>query len=67
MDLEMMKLSKEEHDRWTELCKKLVEIGAVTADDLYRPVADQSTPGARLFKTITRWGEALVTLRKAVK
>ena len=53
-----MSIVKQEHMLWLDLCNKLREVGAVTREDLNRPVGDVSTSGCRLLGIIRAWGEA---------
>lgn len=52
-----------EHQAWRELCAELVKTGAVTPDDLAKPVNHGLiTPGLRLLDAIRAWGELRAAL-----
>jgi hypothetical protein len=51
-----------EWKKWHEVCKALIEAGAITASDLTSSTMDRTTPGQRLLHTIREWGEARAAL-----
>jgi len=53
---DLVKLSRDEHAAWQDVCTTLVRAGAVTPEDLRSRVADDSTPGRKLLGIIRHWG-----------
>ena len=54
--------SRYEHKLWRELCSRLLELGAVTEQDLRSKLSVQNTPGQKLLGIIRIWGNARVDL-----
>lgn len=53
-----------EWNRWQDLLDFLVEVGAVTEEDLGRPVGGATTTGEKVLGTIRAWGAAAQVLAK---
>jgi len=58
----MTTVAERELRAWHEVCRQLVGLGAVTAEDLKSATADDSSPGKRLFQAIRLWGVARAKL-----
>lgn len=55
----------EEWQAWQQVCRRLQNIGAVTAADLKAKRGSTGTPGLELIESITTWGDCLAALREA--
>ncbi len=60
----MNRKSDAEWQAWHDLCKALLEAGAVTAADLLSHTGRRDTVGQRLLQTIRDWGEARAAVEK---
>jgi hypothetical protein len=52
----MDKLLKAEHSEWLRICRRLVDMGVVTEEDLSAPVGHTDTPGQALLSELRIWG-----------
>ena len=52
----------QEYDDWRKVVAAMKEANAVTPEDCEARSTDDSTPGRRLFRAITAWGESLAIL-----
>ena len=53
----MKDIVREEHQLWKDLCQQLLELKAVTDQDLHSRVSEKKTPGQLLLRKIRKWGD----------
>lgn len=64
MTTEQINLAHKEHSLWLDLWKQLLQLKAITEDDLKKPQSQQDSPGSILLATIRKWGDSLAEIRK---